>query len=88
MRSRQESNPQLGSQTESKLRTRCRKEIERKSAYPFERVILLVYPPKHMHASVKQYQSRWTSYPGVLALDGRLYFFKEFPVSTRQENRK
>lgn len=62
--------------------------LERKSAYPFERIILLVYPPKHMHASVKQYQSCWTSYPRVLALDGRLYFFKEFPVSTRQENRK
>lgn len=63
-------------------------ELERKSPYPLKRVILLVYPPKYIHASVKQYQSPWTSYPGVLALDGRLYFFKEFPVSTRQENRK
>lgn len=53
-----------------------------------ERVVLLVFLPKHIWVSVKQYQSQWTSYPGVLALDGRLYFFKEFPVSIGQKDRK
>lgn len=59
-----------------------------RSGYSLERAILLVFLPKHIQVSVKKYQSQWTSYPGVLALDGRLYFFKEFPVSIRQKDRK
>lgn len=37
--------------------------------------------------SVKQYPNQ-TAYPEVLALDGRLYFIKEFPVSMGQKDRK
>lgn len=37
--------------------------------------------------SVKQYPNQ-TAYPEVLALDGRLYFIKEFPVSIGKKDRK
>lgn len=71
----------------------CIKEVQealkmRRSSYPLERVILLFFLLKHTQVFVKQHQSQWTSYPGVLALDGRLYFFKEFPVSTDQKDRR
>lgn len=71
----------------------CIKEVQEalnmgRSGYSLERVILLVFLLKHIQVSVKQHQSQWTSYPEVLALDGKLYFFKEFPVSTRQKDRR
>jgi len=59
-----------------------------RTGYSLEAVISLVFLPEHIEVSVKQYQSQWMSYPGVLALDGRLYFFKEFPVIIRQKDRK
>lgn len=70
-----------------RTKEKMQKADEKRSAYSLETVILLV-PHQNVFVSVKQYQSHWTSYPGVLALDGRLYFFKEFPVRRRQKNRK